>query len=115
MTKDLIGAIKRKDLKEIVALVLETEGKDEEAKEFRDASRITVALIDRTCVEPTEDIVEEQEECDECDECADGFDPIRDAIAKGKRKKALKLIKEAKANGAKGSVLTNLKTQAKGL
>lgn len=53
----MVSAIKRKDLKEIVALQLEFAGKDEQAEEFRSATRITTALIDRCCVEQLEETV----------------------------------------------------------
>jgi len=50
VTATLVSAFKRKDLKEIGALILESEGKTKEAQEIRDAGRFTVALIDRTLV-----------------------------------------------------------------
>lgn len=43
------------------------------------------------------------------------FKAIRKAIKKGKGKKALKLIVEAKENGARGSVLKGLTREAKAL
>lgn len=54
----MISAIKRKDIKTIVVLLLEAEGKEKEAQEFADATRITNALIDRTCLTDVEVDVE---------------------------------------------------------
>ncbi len=114
MTKELVSAIKRKDLKEIVALILESEEKTEAAKEFREASRITTALIDRTCVDEVE-----TEETEETEETTNGsieeHQEIIDAIAAGKAKKAKKLLKAAVEGGMKGAIIKDFKKQIKQL
>lgn len=48
------AAMKRKDVKELGAIILEDiYGDEAAAKELRDASRVTDALINRTCVATT--------------------------------------------------------------
>ena len=124
VTLALVSAFKRKDIKEVGALILDAEGKTDEAKELRDASRFTVALIDRTFVATDVDEPEEVEQ-DEPTEEVEQDEPIHGsheehkaivkAIKKGKGKKALKLIKQAREGGARGSVLKDLEKQAKDL
>ena len=93
MEKAFIAAIKRRDVKELVAQTLETEGKPEQAKEVRDASRLTYALIARTCIDEVEtDIPEEVEEVEEV-EAVETEDlltvgDIKALIKNGKVKKA---------------------------
>ena len=115
MTETLISAIKRKQLKEVVVEILISEGKEAEAQEMKEASRLTTALIDRTCVHSIEEELVPTVEDDEETICEDGFDPIRKAIKKGKGKKALKLCMKARKNGSKGSVLTDLELEAEAL
>ena len=143
ITLAMVSAFKRKDLKEVGALILDAEGKTGEAQELRDASRFTVALIDRTLV--ATDVEKESEAESQASEEAigdgsEGIDLDQDvkdreankkaevthgsaeehkaivkAIKKGKGKKALKLIAKAREGGARGSVLKDLEKQAKAL
>lgn len=70
MTKSIVGAIKRKDVKALAGEILRSEGLDTEADEIEQAGRLTTALIDRTCVavdaEESEDVdATEVEDTDE--------------------------------------------------
>ena len=125
MRKETVAAIKRKDVKELAAIMCDAEGKTEEAAELRAAGRLTVALIDRTCIaqdvgdEPVdvEDTLEDEPvDVEDPEETVDhDFKDIKKAIKKGKGKKAMKLIIEAKEQGARGSVLKDLQKQAEAL
>jgi hypothetical protein len=134
-----VSAMKRKSVAELGAMILrEVYGKEDEAKELEEAGRITVALIDRTCIITEGDLVDnsgsnENDEVsvettdateltfadsavvEDTEPAHDWEADIRKAIKKGKGKKALKLIKEAKDNGTSGSVLKDLKKQAEAL
>ena len=118
MTEKLRSALVRKDMKDIIVTLLTEEGKEAEAQEVRSAGRITKALIDRTCgdaveAEPTDEQIDA--EINEEIEADSTYDNIIKAINKGKGKKALKLIKQAKEDGHSGSELKKLKEQAKEL
>jgi len=119
MTEAMISAVKRKDVKEMVALVLEQEGKVDEAKEMREAGRLTVALIDRTCavsvVEPYVEADTAKDDEDVVTGSIEEHESILKAIKKGKKKKALKLIDNAEKGGARGSEIKKLRTEAEGL
>jgi len=129
MTTTLISAFKRKNIKDILVEVLTLEGKDEQAKEVFDAGRITSALIDRTCADadaPEEALPEFAEQAVEDAECCVDEEgtvneliaidtDIKALLAKGKGKKALKLIKSAMEMGVKGSVIKEQMKQAKAL
>ncbi len=114
----LVAALKRNDRVAITAEVLEVLGHSDRAAEARTATRATVAFFDRAFKGITD---QEAAKVDEAKEAInaivdeDIFTDIEKAIAKGKGKKALKLIKAAKKEGFGGSVLEALKTQAKGL
>ena len=123
-----VAVMKRKDVKALGAIILrEVYDEEESAKELESAGRLTNALIERTCLETVEEaeptINEDEEEHSEPEhsepetenKVTDGFDDVRKAIKKGKKKKALKLIIAHHENGSKGSVLSNLKKEAKGL
>ena len=129
MNKALIAALKRNDRKEIIVAAFDLKG--DLAEEIRSASRVTPALIDRVC-NANDDEPEYDEPCEpECDapcttapvpektpaanKLIEEHNAIVKAIKKGKGKKALKLIKQSIANGARGSVISNLKKQAKEL
>ena len=125
------SALKRRQPKEIAAEALELLGHLEAATELRETSRLTDAAIERTIkltqetTEPVEPLDEQADLGDVVGPCdltyADdsvvdhSFEEIRELIAKGKGKKALKLIKAAKEAGARGSVIKDLKKQAKEL
>ena len=128
MTKEMISALKRKDIKSIIVSLLNDEGKEEQAKEVEGASRITAALIDRTCVVDVASSVDETFEeplkkfaeqacCDaeEENELIAIDKDIKALLAKGKGKKALKLIKAAMEMGVKGSVIKEQMEEAKRL
>ena len=119
MTEAMVSAIKRKDIKEMTALVLEQEGKEQEAQEMRNAGRLTVALINRTCISTEVEAEVGAEVEAEVEEPTTGsieeHDAIIKAIKKGKKKKALKLIKKAEKGGARGSEIKKLRTEAEGL
>ncbi len=111
MEKAFIAAVKRRDVKELVALTLEIEGKPEQAKEIRDASRLTDALIARTCIDEVETDLEITEPEVETP-TESGYPDVSKALKKGKFKKALKLIKKLEESGSRGSVLKALKREA---
>jgi len=114
-----VASMKRKNIKALGAIILrEIFGEGDKANELEEASRLTPALIDRTCLE-TKPVVEEppaeapaETPAETKPKGDDGFNDVRKAIKKGKGKKALKLIKAHKDNGSRGSVLTGLKNQA---
>ena len=60
MTKKMVAAIKRKDVKAMAILVLLHDGSTEEAALLQAATRLTVATIDRTCVAVGLDDVEDE-------------------------------------------------------
>ena len=127
----LVSALKRKQPKEILVELLKINGKDEEAEEARNAGRFTAALIDRTVksslpVEAEEEVVDEEllevtepvveiGETAETNELIAIHEDIEALIGKGKRKKAIKLIKASMANGTKGSVIEKQLKRAKKL
>jgi len=139
----MISALKHKDIKSIIVSLLKDEGKEEQAKEVEGANRITSALIDRTCVadvaspedevfdEPLPEFAEqaccdaEEEEEEDTEPCCIDEDTaneliaidkdIKALLAKGKGKKALKLIKAAMEMGVKGSVIKEQMEEAKRL
>jgi len=141
ITAAFLSAVIRKDMKEVYACALEHEGKEDQAAEVRTSSRMTKALMDRTStfVESDEEPIKREDadvsktnEADPTDidyadkdaeksldekvaHAADDFKAVEKAIKKGKGKKALKLIKAMEDGGARGSVLKNLKKQAKAL
>ncbi len=115
--QSLVASLKMNDRKALTVAILEFCNID--ATEVKEAQKITAALLNRACeghIEGTEspEPVEMDSE-PSSDDCGDGFDPIREAIVAGDKKKAKKLIKEAKAEGHKGSVLTGLKNEMKEL
>jgi len=123
ITTHLVAVAKRNDMKELMALILDENGKTEEAANVRAAGRKTVKLIDdnfiATDVEEVADMPENEAPVETEDETATipdhDFKDIRKAIKKGKGKKALKLIVAAKDAGARGGVLKDLKRQAEEL
>ena len=137
---ELRAAAKRKDLKSILVLILAGAGRDDDAKEVKDASRLTSALIDRTMCdrEPTEepDYTEireeyaeevEEEYAEEVEEeeltyadkdpeeeeegLAKKLSKLQKAIASGKVKKAKKVLKDLIDMGLKGAEMDNFIAQ----
>ena len=115
----LVAALKRNDRVAITAEVLEALGYSDRAAVAREANRATVAFFDKAFGGITDqeaaDVAEELAKVDGVVIVEDTFTDIEKAIRKGKGKKALKLIKKAKADGFGGSILNTLKAQAKGL
>lgn len=118
MNESLIGALKRNNridiLAEVVAILGATE---EQVAEIKTKKVCTVSLIDRSFkavleVKTVDELVDEALEELSGEEDATYFD-IAEAIEHGERKVALKLIKQAKKDGHSGSVLKELKKQAK--
>jgi len=68
MTKKMVAAIKRKDVKAMAILVLLHDGSTEEAALLQAATRLTVATIDRTCVAVDLDDVEDVDPVETTDE-----------------------------------------------
>jgi hypothetical protein len=102
--ESFVAAMKRKDVKALGAIILrDIYGEEEKAKELADASRLTVPLIDRTCIgseveeAPEKEIEQEQDETTAEEvvepELTDAR-KIQILIEKGKFKKAKKLLKE---------------------
>jgi len=122
MNATLISAFKRKDVKAIIAELLTQEGKDEQAKEVTDAGRLTIALIDRTCI-PSEQVEKPLSIFAEALVVGEKGENILitmhnnivKALDKGKGKKALKLIKASIEQGVKGAVIEKQMEQAKAL
>ncbi len=124
MKQSLIAAFKRKNVKDIMAEVLEAEGKEAEAQEVRDAGRLTNALIDRTCIgevetDMPEEATEEEADLTYADEPVNGsieeHEDIVKAIAKGKKKRAKRLLHDAVEGGMSGSIVKEFKKQIKEL
>ena len=118
-TLALVSAIKRKQTKEVLVELLKMNGKEEEAEMVHGASRFTNALIDRTVktsiAHLTEEVEVAVEEEAEDNELIAIHEDIENLIKKGKRKKAIKLIKASMANGTKGSVIIEQMKRAKEL
>jgi len=124
-TEALLSALIRKQPKDILAVLLEIDGKPEVAEEVRAAGRFTKALVDRSVkLETTEPVEEEKfeeplpefaEAAVEDNELLAIHTDIENLLAKGKGKKALKLIKASMANGTKGSVIKEQLAKAKQL
>lgn len=126
MTREnIISALKRNQKVEITAIIATALGADVDAlAEVTDTTRATdkfyQSVFDLVKFDETEDeeeveVTDEPEAEEEVDTVDHSFDDIRKAIKKGKGKKALKLIKKAKENGARGSVLKGLKQEAEAL
>jgi len=119
----MMSAVKRKNIKDMLALMLSFDGNVEGADKVSAASRLTEKLLkDVGCYdngEPEE--VEEVEPCCETEEVEVNtedpfqFNELDALIAQGKKKKAKKLLKEIKATGLKGSELSKRKALVKGL
>ena len=122
-TEALLSALIRKQPKDILAVLLEIDGKPEVAEEVRAAGRFTKALVDRSvtlepCCEEEkfeEPLPEFAEVAVEDNELLAIHTDIENLLAKGKGKKALKLIKASMANGTKGSVIKEQLAKAKQL
>ena len=124
MTEKMISALKRKDIKSIIVTLLAEAGHEEASKEVQNAGRITSALIDRTCGaleekqfgEPLPAFAEQAIKDAEKENELIAIDAdIKALLAKGKGKKAMKLIKAAMEMGVKGSVIKELLAEAKQL
>ena len=103
-TLALVSALKRKQVKEVLAELLVINGKEEEAQEVKDASRFTNALIDRTVAsslpqaepETTEEDVTVEDEEETTNE-ADAPITVADikALVESGKKKHIKAAKKA--------------------
>ena len=121
LTEAMISAIKRKNIKDIAAEILVMDGNIEGAAMIKDAGRLTDALLKRAgvyvgepCCEP--DYTELKEEyAEEPTELENQFYDLDSLIAKGKKKKAKKLLKAMVEDGVGGSELDKRKTLIKGL
>lgn len=131
----IISALKRNDKIAITAIIAVAMGADEEAvgtltgttratdkfyQSVFDLVPFGDAPVEESVEEPEADVAEIKEKADaQMEETANVLieleEGIKKAIKKGKKKKALKLIKELKATGARGSVLKGLEKQAKAL
>ena len=137
------SAVKRKNVLDLLKVIFEEAGETEALEIATSTTRFTNASIERmmkatgyidelpdydednaetpapTLADdeaPVEVVADAPEDLTYADMTVDhSFKDIRKAIKKGKGKKALKLIQEAKDNGARGSVLKDLNKQAKGL
>jgi hypothetical protein len=143
-TEEMIATLKTKNAKDILAQMLEEVGAVERAEEVRSATRLTDKLIDTVTgplVEETEEVAEEVVGCDVSTMTSDDInavveeitaekkeakekgtldlteklDALEKAIAKGKKKKAKKIVAELEEAGLSGSVFKDLKKQVKGL
>ena len=125
-TLALVSAIKRKQTKEVLVELLKMNGKEEEAEMVQDASRFTNALIDRGVKTSIGHLLSEVVEAEVVEPVEDGVEvvdneliaiheDIENLIKKGKRKKAIKLIKASMENGTKGSVIKEQLKRAKEL
>lgn len=131
------SAVKRKNLLDVLKVVFAESGHDEAAQIAHDTTRFTGASIVRMMnavgvtgepeeEEEAEDVTDKPEEGEvvELDKDAEEDfnnhlielnEAIDKAIKKGKKKKAIKLIKESEELGVKGSVLKDQEKQAKAL
>ena len=127
LTAVMMSAVKRKNVKDMVAIMLAFDGNAEGAEMVQGATRLTEKLMkDAGCYaygdEPDyEEIKEEyaEEECCPTEEI-NTEDPFKlneldTLIAQGKKKKAKKLLKEIEATGLKGSELKKRKALVKEL
>jgi len=126
---EYFSALKRKNIKDILMVTLNILGETAAAAELDKNSRMTNATFDRvralfgtTLDTPVEEekFEEPLPEFDEVMEEADNellaiHTDIENLLAKGKGKKALKLIKASMANGTKGSVIKEQLAKAKQL
>ena len=127
VTKEFLAGLKMGNKQMIAAGVLEMLGADEEAiATAKAASRVTTAYVDRTFKpimvegepEPTPEVEKPTaDEPDTKDETSSEpkFPEVEKAIAKGKRKKALKLIKALEEDNKGSLLLKALKEEAKEL
>ena len=122
-TEPMVSAIKRKNVKDMVVELLRIDGKEDEANEVADSSRLTNALMERTIFKDIEPEAEEQ--TDEAGPVADAevednelialFDELEKAIKKGKKKKAKKALQAIEDKGVTGSEIDKLKAKVKEL
>jgi len=126
LTDKFWSAVKRKQLQEVLEIVFESIGEDKAAEVAGGVTRMTDLAIQkmRTALSENVEDVEADVETDATEltynddivtEVGETFKAIEKAIEKGKGKKALKLIKQAKEDGIDGSVLKDLKKLAKEL
>ena len=124
LTAVMMSAVKRKNVKDMVAIMLAFDGNAEGAEMVQGATRLTEKLMkDAGCyaygdVPDYEEIKEEYAETEE--ECWSTEDPFNfneldTLIAKGKKKKAKKLLKEIEATGLGGSEIEKRKALVKEL
>jgi len=122
LTAVMMSAVKRKNVKDMVAIMLAFDGNKEGAEMVQGATRLTEKLMkDSGCyaygdVPDYEEIKEEYAD-EECCPTEDpfNFNELDTLIAKGKKKKCKKLLKEIEATGLKGSELSKRKALVKEL
>ena len=90
ITKLLVSAVKRNDMKEVMAQILDENGLTEEAKNVRDAGRKTVKLVDENFIAVDGDAPEQDEPTEEATEEA----PKKSKKAK-KDEKVAEAVEEA--------------------
>ena len=119
VNEEMMSAVKRKNVKDMLAILLLADGNEEGAKLVSDAGRLTEKLYkDAGCYDNVEAEVEA-----EVKTVPAGINPedpfqlneLDTLIAKGKKKKAKKLLKEIQATGLKGSELSKRKAAVKAL
>ena len=103
---ELISALKRRDCKDMFAIILEDGGFVEEANAVKNATRITPAFVERV-ISP----IMESETTDASDDNVEDYDKqiskFKKFLKKGKVKKAKKVLEELKANGHDVTSLEN--------
>ena len=120
---EMMSAIKRKNVKDMLELMLAFDGNEEGAELVSKAGRLTDKLYKdagcyaedecRTFEEPLPEFAEAAVEA--AQEAIDQLKDLDTLIAKGKKKKAKKLLKAIEDTGAKGSEITRRKQLIKGL
>ena len=120
---EMMSAIKRKNVKDMLALMLAFDGNEEGAELVSKAGRLTDKLYknagcyaeDECCTfeEPLPEFAEKA--VDEAEEFKNQLHDLDTLIAKGKKKKAKKLLKAIKDTGIKGSEITKRKQLVKEL
>lgn len=111
----MVASIKRKDVKEISALILEANGEDERAQEVRSASRMTSALVDRTITPLRVDAEESEANSNASEEAiGDGSEGAGEATVEDdkKSKKKEKKGKGKKEKKGKGKGKTDPEPEA---
>ena len=119
VNEEMMSAVKRKNVKDMLALILLADGNEKGSTLVRNAGRITEKLLkDAGCYsEPEEECCTTEEDTSVTinEEDPFKFNELDTLIAKGKKKKAKKLLKEIEESGLKGSELSKRKALVKAL